>query len=75
MSEAPDITKDTIRRHLISRANAFCKSRKATFSSIGEAAIKDSKFLSRVEAGGNFTVSTYQRVIDWLEQAEREHAA
>jgi hypothetical protein len=39
-------------------------------SAIGKAAISDDRFLARVVDGGNFTLDTYQRVIDWLDAAE-----
>lgn len=74
MNAKPDITADSIRRNLISRARAFCEARKTSFSAIGKAAISDDRFLARVDAGGNFTLDTYQRVIDWMDAAEREDA-
>lgn len=70
-----DITADTVRQNLIKRANAYCQARKTSFSAIGKAAISDDRFLARVSAGGNFTLDTYQRVIDWLDAAEAQDAA
>lgn len=75
MSEAVEITAETVRQNLLKRATAFCDGRKASFSSISEAAVRDSKFLARVQAGENFTVKTYQKVLDWLDEAERGEAA
>lgn len=74
MSANPDITADTIRQNLMNRARAFCEARKTSFSAIGKASISDDRFLARVGAGGNFTLETYQRVIDWMDAAEREDA-
>jgi hypothetical protein len=74
MSEVVEITAETVRRNLLARAAAFSEARKVSFSAISEAATKDSKFLARVQAGENFTIKSYQRVIDWLDQAEREAA-
>lgn len=74
MPEALDISADTVREHLLTRARAFREAHKTSFSAIGDAAIKDSKFLANVEKGANFTLNTYQRVIDWLDAAEREAA-
>lgn len=68
---APDISKEDIRHALLVRAKAYAMRRDCALSRIGEEAIRDSKFLARVEAGGNFTIETYQRVIDWLDAAER----
>lgn len=65
-----EITADAVRQNLIKRARAFCESRKTSFSAIGKAAISDDRFLARVDAGGNFTLDTYQRVIDWIDAAE-----
>lgn len=66
------ITSEEIRKTLIDRANAYVRASKSSFSAIGLAAVGDSKFLSRVENGLGFNINTYQRVIDWLETAERE---
>lgn len=74
MPEALDISANTVREHLLARARSFCEARKTSFSAIGDAAINDSKFLANVEKGENFTVRTYQRVIDWIDAAEREAA-
>ena len=70
MQTQADITADDVRQNLMSRATAYCEARKTSFSAIGKAAIGDDRFLARVNAGGNFTLDTYQRVIDWLDAAE-----
>jgi hypothetical protein len=70
MQAQAEITADAVRQNLISRARAFCQAKKTSFSAIGKAAISDDRFLARVDAGGNFTLDTYQRVIDWLDAAE-----
>lgn len=70
MSAVTDITADAVRSHLLARAAAFSQSRKISLSRIGEEAIKDSKFLANVQRGDNFTIRTYQRVIDWIDAAE-----
>lgn len=62
-----EITADDVRQHLLRRADAFRKQFGMSFSAIGDAAIKDSKFLANVEKGENFTLKTYQRVLDWLD--------
>lgn len=71
MLNAPEISTDAIRSHILARAKAFAEPRKIALSAIAEAAVKDSKFLARVEAGENFTVKTYQRVLDWMDEQER----
>jgi len=69
-------TSDTIREALLGKARAFASSRRSSFSAICIGAGVDSKFLSRVDAGENFSVKTYQRVVDWLDAQEaEEHAA
>lgn len=65
-----DLTADAIRRNLLSRAEAYAKARNTSFSAIGKESISDDRFLARVAAGGNFTLATYQRVIDWLDAQE-----
>lgn len=43
-------------------------------SFVGREAINDDKFIGRIRSGGNFTVETYQRVMNWL-AAQSEDAA
>lgn len=71
MMEVGDISDDAIRQNLLARATAFSDRTGYSFSRIGEEAIRDSKFLANVKSGRNFTVKTYQRVIDWMDEAER----
>lgn len=63
-------TADDIRKALLTRAAEFSTLTGKGFSRISEEAMKDSKFLSDIQKGRNFTVSTYQRVIDWIDAAE-----
>lgn len=69
------ITDDAIRQNLLKRAEAFCAKHNTSLSYISEEAVRDSKFLPRVRGGANFTIKTYQKVMDWLDAAERESAA
>lgn len=69
------MNSDDIRNNLLERARSFAESRKSSFSAIGVASVNDSKFLRRVEEGQGFNINTYQRVIDWIDAAEREVAA
>lgn len=75
MSTQSDITADAVRQHLLDRAKAYADRSNTSLSAISMSAIKDSKFLANVERGDNFTLRTYQRVIDWLDAAERDLAA
>jgi hypothetical protein len=75
MTSAPEITDDAIRQHLLTKVAAFQSRSGMSLWKISEAAVSDSKFLSKVQRGGNFTVSTYQRVIDWVDRQESDHAA
>jgi hypothetical protein len=65
-------TSETIRNALLTRAKTFVQSRGSSFSAICIGAGVDSKFLSRVDAEENFSVKTYQRVMDWLDAQEAE---
>lgn len=71
MDASPEITADAIRDNLLARAAAYAERTGCKFSRIGEEAIRDSKFLANVQSGGNFTIKTYQRVIDWIDEQER----
>lgn len=70
MLESSDITEDAIRRHLLARVNAFRERTGMSLSRISDEAVNDSKFLANVQRGDNFTIRTYQRVIDWLDANE-----
>lgn len=71
MLDASEISADLIRQNLLERAEAFSARSGWKLSRIGEEAIRDSKFLPKVRDGANFTVATYQRVLDWLDEQER----
>lgn len=71
MSEPIDITETEIRAHVLERAKRFAAATGRSLSSISEEAVRDSKFLANVERGSNFTVRTYQRVLDWLVEQEK----
>ncbi|MFK0384966.1 hypothetical protein [Agrobacterium sp. NPDC090273] len=71
MTDRSIITESDIRNSLISRADAYAKAGRTSFSAIGIAAVGDSKFLSRVQSGLSFNIRTYQRVMDWLDVAEK----
>ena len=64
------ITETEIRAHVLERAKAYASATGRSMSSISEEAVRDSKFLANVERGANFTVKTYQRVLDWLAEQE-----
>lgn len=70
MDTPVEITADAVRQTLIARATAFSEAHGYSFSRIGDEALADSKFLARVRAGDNFTIKTYQRVIDWIDDAD-----
>ena len=66
--EAPlDISAADIRKALLDRARRHCKDHDTSLSAIGLAAVNDSKFLTRVESGFGFNITTYQKVMDWLD--------
>jgi hypothetical protein len=74
MAKVVEITAEAVRSALLARATAFSEARNVSFSKIGKESIRDDRFLARVRAGENFTIDTYQRVIDWLDAAERQPA-
>lgn len=70
--EINEITEADVRDVLLSRAEAYRKAAKTSFSAISLAAVNDSKFLSRVENRSlGFNIKTYQRMNDWLSEAEK----
>ena len=76
MTEHVEITEQDIRQSLIKRATAYASAAGTSFSAIGIAAVGDSKFLKRVENPNiGFNIKTYQKMVEWLDAAERERAA
>lgn len=71
-TEAP--TSDDIRKALLGRAESFAKAQDTTLSTIGLKAVNDSKFFLQVKNGRGFGINTYQKVMDWLDEAERGSA-
>jgi hypothetical protein len=57
-----------IREALLARVDEFCAISGLTISHVSLLALNDTKFLSDVRAGLNFTVDRYQRAQDWLDQ-------
>lgn len=62
-----NITADQVRTALIARIDAYTSISGKSDSSVGKEAINDDKFVARIRKGGNFTLSTYQKVSDWLD--------
>lgn len=61
---------EEIRDNLIHKARRYCSETGESFSSIGLAAINDNRFLVRVAEGKGFNISTYQRMMDWIDEKQ-----
>lgn len=70
MKKQTVITSQDIRTALLDRAVKYRETTGVSFSRMSTAALGDNKFLANVQAGKNFTVSTYQRMLDWLDKQE-----
>ena len=68
MDTTLEISAADIRKALLYRARKYCSDHGTSLSAIGLAAVNDSKFLARVESGAGFNITTYQKVIDWLDE-------
>lgn len=70
-----EITERDIRNSLIKRAEAYAEQAKTSLSAISADAVNDSKFLKRVSTPTiGFNIKTYQKMVDWLDDAERRLA-
>jgi hypothetical protein len=69
------ITANQVRAALLARIDGYLATTGMSASALGKAAAADDRFVKRIRDGGNFTVETYQKVIDWLDAQERERAA
>jgi hypothetical protein len=74
MAKKIAITADQVRSALLQRIDAFLTTHGMSASAFGKEVVRDDRFVNRIRNGGNFTVKTYQQVIDWLDAAEREAA-
>lgn len=73
MTHRAEITEKNIRQSLIDRATVYSAKAKTSFSAIGISAVGDSKFLSRVQNPDiGFNIKTYQKMVEWLDDAERK---
>lgn len=70
-----ELSAETIRQSLLDRADAFAAKHDVSLSFIGMEALKDSKFIAEVRNGRNFTIRSYQAVIDWMDAKDRELSA
>lgn len=70
-----DLSPDAIRRLLLDRADAFSKKHNVSLSRIGVEALNDSKFLSEVRTGRNFTIESYGAVMGWIDAEEARRKA
>jgi hypothetical protein len=68
------ITANQVRASLLARIDGFLAKSGMSASALGKAAVADDRFVRRIRDGGNFTVETYQRAIDWLDEQERRAA-
>lgn len=51
----------TVKERLIQEAEAYCRRAGITRARLATVVMNDNKFFSRLEKGGGFTVTTYER--------------
>lgn len=68
--DASPITADQVRAALLKRVDAFLVRTGTSPSAFGKQVVSDDRFVKRIRDGGNFTIETYQRVIDWIDAQE-----
>lgn len=61
------ITAEQVRTHLLERIDSYQAKFPVTDSKLGTEALGDHKVVDRIRRGENFTIKTYQRIIDWLD--------
>lgn len=61
-------TEHKIRVSLVSRVDEFIRITGSNKSKIGLGAVKDPAAISRIAAGGNFTIGTYGRIQKYLDR-------
>lgn len=68
MTRAEYPTGADIRAVLLWRAESFTRVTGVSLSEIAKRSLNDPARLARVAKGHNFTIQTYQRVMDWLDE-------
>lgn len=68
------ITAEQVRAALLDRIDGYIARSGISASALGKAAVADDRFVKRIRDGGNFTVETYQRAMDWLDGQEKAAA-
>lgn len=61
-------TDADIRNALLARASLYAEQSGTALSAVGKRSLNDPAFFARLAAGRNFTISTYQRAMEWLDQ-------
>ena len=57
-----------IKTHLINEATLWCEQTGNSLSTLGNYALKDGGFFKRLEEGGGFTLATYDKIMNWLQE-------
>lgn len=60
--------------NLVAEATRYCKTRGISLARLSTIVINDGKFFQRLEAGGSFTVRTYERFMTYFEEHPVEAA-
>ena len=67
-SHATHPSEQEIRAALISRMDAYCEKANIAASSVCALVMNDTSFMRKVKHGKNFTVASYQRLMDFLDE-------
>jgi hypothetical protein len=55
-----------IRTNLLAEAERYCAGRRISKARLATIVVNDGKFFDRIEKGGDFTVRTYERFVDFF---------
>lgn len=58
--------EQTLRENLLDLAASYKDATDASYASIGQGALNDNTFFSRIQAGKGFTIGTFDRVVAWF---------
>lgn len=61
------ITAEQVRASLLKRIDAYKEATGKSDSAVGKDCMNDDKWVKRIRAGGSFNLTTYQRILDWLD--------
>jgi len=63
-----------LKQTILDRSVAYCAGRGISKARLATIVVNDGKFFVRIEAGGGFTIETYQKFMSFFDEQEKAAA-